>query len=286
MLYDLASAFPTDAHGIAHPSAGLPNVIRQTLAQKFGHLGAATDRHPIKSAARLGIELRPYQHGDKLQALSMRTLVRTERLESRVDESPGRQHVLIAMHTYENMNFANEHASANKTQVALAAAAIIERLHINQSHSTTMHYINSPLFEQNVRQTKSLSRYQSVYLISDFLNRDRLLGLEVEAIHEIMGHARVSMVVVRDPYEWFDDSSLPNASLLDFRQTDLEPSGHMRTMGEVYRAQLHEHYQLLTQQAQGIGASLLWTHGKKSVATFCDELSSMHAPRHRMANIL
>lgn len=286
MLYDLASAFPTDAHGIAHPSAGLPNVIRQTLAQKFGHLGAATDRHPIKSSARLGIELRPYQHGDKLQAISMRTLIRTERLESRVDESPGRQHVLIAMHTYENMNFANQDASANKTQVALAVAAIIERLHINQSHSTTMHYINSSDFEQSVRQTKSLSRYQAVYLISDFLNRDRLLGMESEAIHEMMGHARVSMVIVRDPYEWFDDSSLPNASLQSFQQNDEASTGHMHTMGDEYRAQLQAHYQLLTQQAQGIGASLLWTHGKKTVATFCDELCTMLAPRHRMATIL
>lgn len=274
LLFDLASHYPKSVHNISSLALGLPNQVRISLAQNFGHIAAALDHHHSKSSSRMGIELRDYQPGDKLQAVSVQNWLRTNRLESRIQESPGRQFILVALHLYENMNF--ESQNINKVQVALACAALIERLHLNHSHSVSFVVFSDANIEHAVAHKPALERYQDVYILSDFLHRNPEEGLDIESLNTIATRTKTHLIAVRDPLEW-TEASLPEFDLHPYRVGGAEFDAATTTFGDSYREKLKQHFLQMREQASERKIDLTLMTGTNTIETFCTHLALTHS---------
>lgn len=206
-LAELCTVFPANWNSvpISHPGDALPRAVRIKLRAQRGWLQASLDTHVQRSSNRSGLGLRPYVAGDSLRAVSLRHLLLQDEFLTRTDVSPGRFHVAIVVHSYENMQFNSNTTSANKMQAAWATAGLLENLHHQQAQKIDiMTLTEQSLGDGLLKHSSRLKRAHLCYIITDLLfdpsNRSASTT-NLAAALKLLNIPRGMVVVVRDPLE-------------------------------------------------------------------------------------
>lgn len=225
-LAELCTAFPQSSgtNELRHPGSAIPLTLQLKLRAQRGHLQAALDTHPQRSANRLGLGLRTYESGDSIRAVSTRHLLLQEQLLTRTDVSPGRFHVCVILHSYANMNFRSESTLPSKNQLAWALAGLIQNLHEQQAQKVDILAIGEThLAEQMIRQATRIKRAHFCYVVSDLLFAPTELSAaaaEVTAALTLLHRRHGLVLVVRDPLESPDALAAREAGILTLGAPD------------------------------------------------------------------
>ncbi len=282
-LAELCTAFPETAgtNDIRHPASAVPPLLRLKLRAQRGHLQAALDTHPQRSPNRLGLGLRPYESGDSLRALSSRHLLLQEQLLTRTDVSPGRFHVSVIVHSYQNMNFKSAADKPSKNQLAWATAGLIQNLHEQQAQKVDILMLaGADLGPQLIKHAARIKRSHFCYLVTDLFHNPESRQASVVDICAALSllHLRQGMIIiVRDPLEspHHTDASAPD--ILTFEPP--VPSGPTQTTfndthsGSDYIRNLENQLSDLQQQLNSFGWSSLLTTADDELDDLIRELS-------------
>lgn len=257
------------------PARALNTSLRVRVRRSFGGILAAADMARVKSPQRLGISLRPYEVGDPMRTMSRAHLLKTGELMTRTDFSPGRQNCGVIFHGYENQEFKGLESLANKGQVGLSVAALIQTFHEYLSHSFDFVCLED---KDLGKALKLLSRRSSswdyTYVISDFLFDSSSPTASADAFYEgmvSMGFKRGAAFVVRDPLEalWnnrlFDRSASLIPYMMDSPNDSLEEGADYLYSGREYGRHLKEQLDDFSSRAQKYGISTNVFDGRASV---------------------
>lgn len=181
------------------PSRVLPHQLREVLLPRLGNVLASHDRSRNRSAARLGIALRPFQDGDRLSALSWQHLMRTGELMSRIDDAQGQVTARVVVVTEPSLDFRSDDAQCTKGQTLLGVAGVIEAIHNRQNHAVNLLFSSRADLPAHLGSLSQRRRSREVlYLLSDFLYGK----LESDArLLEQSGFSACTFFCVRDPLE-------------------------------------------------------------------------------------
>jgi hypothetical protein len=181
------------------PSKVVPLFWREVLQARMGSILAASDRSRARSSSRLGLALRPYHEGDRLSALSIPHMMRTENLMTRVDESPGQFAVRIFIVTTESLDYHSPGSVCTKGQIALGVAGLIEAIHLRQNQSVRVIYCSRDnLKSQLAFHLRARLSGAAVSILSDFL--DGTLESDLQTLVQEHAHT-ATFYCVRDPLE-------------------------------------------------------------------------------------
>lgn len=237
-LAELCTVYPATAGapGVRNPGKALPLALRLKLRAQRGHLQAALDSHSQRSANRLGLGLRPYESGDSLRALALRPLLLQEQLLTRTDVSPGRFHVSVVVHSYENMNFKSTPASPSKNQLTWALAGLLQCLHEQRAHKVEFIVMPGPdLPQQMIQHSPKLKRSHFCYVITDlFFNpkTNHSAAEELAAALNLLHLRRGIVILARDPFE-----SPSSQELLQEKIFSFEPPTYLNSINNLLSGQ-------------------------------------------------
>ena len=154
------------------PASVFPFELSRGFKQRIAGLFAANDRTRLRSPNKSGPSTRPYEGGDALKDLSRAHLFRLDELHTRVDSSPGRQRATVVLHLGPNMEFGSGSFSstANKGQIALAAAGMLQLVHEGASHDVSFLAHFSPSLGDFLSSIEHLlEKSQWLWVVSDVL---------------------------------------------------------------------------------------------------------------------
>jgi hypothetical protein len=289
-LAELCTAYPSNwnAPAIVHPGDAIPMAVRLKLRAQRGWLQAALDTHVQRSSNRSGLGLRPYMAGDSLRAISSRHLLLQEELLTRTDVSPGRFHVAIIVHCYENMQFHSDVQAPNKMQAAWATAGLLQNLHEQQAQKVEIVALQGKnLSEEMLKHAGRLKRAHFCYVITDLLFDPSNTHAATNALATSLKHLRVPrgmVVVVRDPLESPDISqsdSYSQGESLAFAAPDSTPASQTQESrssefhsGQEYLMNVNEQLNFLESNLNNRGWSSIWLTAEHEVDSLSQRLTS------------
>ena len=275
-LAELCTVYPKlwSADPIPHPGHAIPMAVRLKLRAQRGWLQASLDTHVQRSSQRSGLGLRPYMPGDSLRALSLRHLLLQDEYMTRTDISPGRFHVSIVVHCYENMQFSSSEELPNKIQTAWATAGILENLHHQQAQKVDIIAINEHSLEKGLQKHSArLKRSHFCYVITDLLFNHASTSASSDSLAAALKRLRIPrgiVAIIRDPLESPDiEHNLqlatspviafapPDSHSSDTDESELKRQSNF-TSGLQYLANIKKQLNILETELRNHNWSSLW----------------------------
>lgn len=186
------------------------------------------------------------------------------------------------------MEYKSKTSPANKGQVALAVAGLIECMHRSLGHSWEWHFTNSFSLENLlIAAMKKRVLFHYLYIVTDLFfdtsSKEAAIRTLFEELLDI-SCAKTRVLVVRDPAESPFESELSGKSsqLFPFVNKD-ETMSKIFYSGELYRENLRESYNLLDYLMQKMQwKSQLFTGNSLLDATIESLFSMMNVQARRM----
>lgn len=215
----------------------------------MGYVLSANDRSRNRTSSRLGVSLRPFYAGDRIGALSLSHLMRTDELLTRVDESRGQVQVRIFILTHPSLDFRSDFSTCTKGQVILGLAGIIEALHTRQNQSVRIYFCSRETLKNHLQSRRRTQA--EIYVLSDFLDETLTSDLAVMKDH---GINKAAYFCVRDSVE----SPLAGNPLVT-RISEIEAfvGGEQtrRFSGKTYGENLNKEFQIYQKVCRDSGSS-------------------------------
>jgi len=187
------------------PSRALPMAFRSHMGTKMAKLSLAQDISRQKSPQRMGISVRDCLPGDPFHCISVSHYLKKEEIITRTDWTPGRCHVVILIHAYNNMAFGTE--GFTKGQLAMAVCAVLDAVHLKAQHTVEMRVVRHRGWHESLALVP-MGRWDRVYLLTDLFFNPSSPSAATEDLFENLKHfgfltnqKEKSIFIVRDTTE-------------------------------------------------------------------------------------